>query len=100
MANATITITEEQKNILHTLAEQTGKSEEELVQEAVELLVRQFRQTRRQELIQQAFGMWRDRMDLPDLAELRRESSARLYRFGIVPPEEQEDDDPSTLAAS
>ena len=75
MANATITITEEQKNILHTLAEQTGKSEEELVQEAVELLVRQFRQTHRLAMLQQARGMWRDRTDLPDLRELREESN-------------------------
>jgi len=73
MANDTITITEEQRNILQTIAEQTGKSEEELVQEAVELLIRQFRQARRQELIQQAFGMWRDRTDLPDFAAMRRE---------------------------
>jgi hypothetical protein len=73
MAIEHITLTEEQRTALHAIAQQSGKSEHELVQEAVEQLIRQFRQTHRQALLQQACGMWRDRTDLPDFEALRSE---------------------------
>ena len=73
MAGAPITITEEQRSALHTIAEQAGKSVEQLVQEAVEQLIREFRQAHREAVLQQVFGMWRDRTDLPDFAAIRGE---------------------------
>ena len=66
-------LTDQQQEALHVIAQQTGKSEDELVRQAVEQLINQFRWDIRRAMLQQARGMWQDRTDLPDFAALRRE---------------------------
>lgn len=73
MATNHIILTDEQQAELQVIAQQTGKSEDELVREAVEQLISQFRWEVRRAMIQQARGMWQDRTDLPDFAALRSE---------------------------
>ncbi|MBP1468208.1 hypothetical protein EYB53_021030 [Candidatus Chloroploca sp. M-50] len=68
-----ITLTEQEETALQTIAQQTGKTPDELLREAVEQLLVQYQQTHRRALLQQARGMWRDRTDLPTLETLRRE---------------------------
>ena len=77
MVTAQITLTDQEGAALRALAEQAGKSEDELLLEAVRQLVTQFRHNHRRELLQQARGMWKDRTDLPDLETLRREFDQR-----------------------
>ena len=73
MGSTAITLTEQEQLSLRAIAQQTGKTPEELLHEAVAQFLAQFQQTRRRALLQQARGMWQDRTDLPSLATLRRE---------------------------
>jgi hypothetical protein len=73
MGSIAITLTEQEQLSLRAIAQQTGKTPEELLHEAVAQFLAQFQQTRRRALLQQARGMWQDRTDLPSLATLRRE---------------------------
>ena len=73
MDSTAITLTEQEQISLRAIAEQTGKTPEELLHEAVAQFLAQFQQTRRRALLQQARGMWQDRTDLRSLATLRRE---------------------------
>ncbi len=74
MATAQISLTESQTNALHRLSVQTGKSEDELLLEAIDKLINdsvppEIGRRRRLE----AAGIWKDRTDLPDFRELRKE---------------------------
>jgi hypothetical protein len=73
MGSTAITLTEHEQLSLRAIAQQTGKTPEELLHEAVVQFLAQFQHTRRRALLQQARGMWQDRTDLPSLATLRRE---------------------------
>lgn len=74
-----INLTDAQVNALRTLSEQSGKTEDELLQEAVNKLVDEVgeAEAKRQEWLEalrQAKGIWKDRDDLPDLRKLREEA--------------------------
>ncbi len=73
MAIAGLHLTEQEQTALETMAQLTGKTEEEIVREAVKQLLVQFQYEDRLRLLQQARGMWKNRTDLPVLADLRRE---------------------------
>ncbi len=73
MVTTSITLTEQEETAIRTIAQQTGKTPDELLREAIEQLLVQYQQTYRLALLQQARGMWRDRADLPSLETLRRE---------------------------
>ena len=73
MDSTAITLTEQEQVSLRDIAQQTGKTPDELLHEAVAQFLDQFQQMRRRALLQQARGMWQDRTDLPSLAILRRE---------------------------
>jgi hypothetical protein len=68
-----LTLSEQEQTALRTIAQQTGKTEYDLVHEAVAQFIAQFQSTHRRQLLQQAQGMWRDRTDLPDVTALRHE---------------------------
>jgi hypothetical protein len=55
------------------MAQRLGKTPDELVHDAVKQLIAQFQSEDRLSLLRQARGMWKDRTDLPLLADLRRE---------------------------
>ena len=73
MDSTAITLTEQEQLSLRAIAQQTSKTPDELLHEAVAQYLAQFQPTRRRTLLQQARGMWQDRTDLPSLATLRRE---------------------------
>ena len=73
MDTTAITLTEQEQVSLRDIAQQTGKTPDELLHEAVAQFLAQFQQMRRRALLQQARGMWQDRPDLPSVATLRRE---------------------------
>lgn len=72
-----IVLTEPEATALHRIAQETGKSEHDLIQEAVTQYIQQYQVVHRRQLLQQARGMWRDRTDLPPLDMLRREFDQR-----------------------
>ena len=72
MAEIEVNLTETEERALRKVAARTGKSEGELIHDAVYNLIRQdlpFVNSR----IVQARGIWKDRDDLPDFGKLRRE---------------------------
>lgn len=70
---AHITLTEQEQAVLETLGHKMGKTQEELIREALEKYFSQLQSANRRDLLQQARGMWKERNDLPDIAELRAE---------------------------
>ena len=77
MAIASIELSEQEMHALHELAQQTGKSQENLLHEAVTQLLTQRYSQDRLALLRQAQGIWKNRSDLPDVGKLR----AELERF-------------------
>ncbi len=75
MLRSQIYITEIEKKELNLLSEETGKSQSELIREAIDLLIQHKLEKKRDKMIalQAVKGLWEDRSDLPDFAKLRRE---------------------------
>lgn len=73
MVAAQIELTDSELNALRALALSTGKSQEELLRDAVERFLGTLENANRLSLLRQARGIWKDREDLPDLRELRSE---------------------------
>ena len=77
MAIASIELSEQEMHALHELAHQTGKTQENLLHEAVTQLLTQRYPQDGLALLRQAQGIWKNRSDLPDVGKLR----AELERF-------------------
>ena len=74
MIETTITMSESIQQSLGEIARTTGKSEQQLIAEALTELIQNHRATNRLALMRKARGMWANREDIPKLEELRRES--------------------------
>jgi hypothetical protein len=83
MLTTQVTLTDQQTQALRSIAERTGKTETDVIVEAVEQFIAQHAPRGRKDALLQARGMWQDRTDLPDLRILREESDRYL-----VPDEE------------
>ncbi|HEY0735169.1 MAG TPA: hypothetical protein VGD69_09715 [Herpetosiphonaceae bacterium] len=73
MATAHIELSEQETQALERLAQHTGKTQAELLHEAVAELLAHVDTSDRLNVLQQACGIWRDRDDLPDVQALRAE---------------------------
>jgi hypothetical protein len=75
MNETQIILTGSEGELLHALARQSGKTEGEVVREALGLFQERLTATGqdRLALLRQAKGIWKDRVDLPDFVELRKE---------------------------
>jgi hypothetical protein len=73
MVRTQIYLTEKEQKALQSLSRRTGKKQSELIREAIDAFIIRFSKQERSEQLQKAKGMWKDRNDLPDLIELRRE---------------------------
>ena len=73
MIRTQIYLTQEEKNALSVLSTVTGKPQSELIRDAVDNLVGQYNQCRRDAILDTAVGIWKDRDDLPDFDRLRHE---------------------------
>ncbi len=82
MVRTQIYLTEKERTSLQLLAEQTGKTQSQLIRDAVDRLIESLDQQNRLYLLRQARGMWKDRDDLPDFEELRKE-------FDRFPPRDE-----------
>lgn len=73
MVRTQIYLTEAEQQALRALSRRTGRTQSELIREAVDRLIAQSEKTDRLAALRQARGMWQGREDLPDFATLRRE---------------------------
>ena len=73
MATLHIDLTDQENDSLLTIARQRGKSQDELLRDAIQDLISQCQQNDRRVLLQSARGIWKNRTDLPSPKELRRE---------------------------
>jgi hypothetical protein len=76
MLTIQVTLTDDEGELLRSLSQCTGKTDDELIREALGLLKGHKAQCEvpdRLALLRQARGIWRDRNDLPTLSELRDE---------------------------
>ncbi len=73
MVRTQIYLTESQRQALGALAARIGRSQSDLIRDAIDALIAKAGENDRLELLEQARGMWRGRSDLPDPETLRRE---------------------------
>jgi hypothetical protein len=71
MVRTQIYLTERQRDELAAIAAASGKKQSELIREAVDQLIDQAGGSRRDAVLHEAAGMWKDRTDLPDFKVLR-----------------------------
>ncbi len=73
MIGTELNLTEQQRSALQEISRLTGKTEDELIREAVGHLIAEFQHENRLALMQKAKGIWKERDDLPAFGDLRRE---------------------------
>ena len=73
MVRTQIYLTERQRDELAAIAKTVGKKQSELIREAVDRLIDQAGRSRREAVLREAAGIWKDRTDLPDFEAMRAE---------------------------
>ncbi len=71
MVRTQVYLTERQRDELAAIAEASGKKQSELIREAVDQLIDQAGSDRRDVVLREAAGLWKDRTDLPDFKAIR-----------------------------
>jgi hypothetical protein len=81
---ARIDLTEAQFNALQSIARQTGRSQDDLVREAVDRFLQEEAHdvVDWRERLRAGEGLWEQRDDLPDFAMVRREMDRDLWSQG------------------
>jgi Arc/MetJ-type ribon-helix-helix transcriptional regulator len=73
MVRTQIYLTDHQRDELAAIAKTVGKKQSELIREAVDRLIDEEGRNRREAVLREAAGMWKDREDLPDFTAMRAE---------------------------
>ena len=73
MVRTQIYLTERQRDELAAIARAVGKKQSELIREAVDRLIDHASGSRREAVLREATGIWKDRTDLPDFKATRTE---------------------------
>jgi len=73
MVRTQIYLTEHQRDELAAISKAAGKKQSELIREAVDRLINQSSHSRREAVLREAAGIWKDRADLPDFNSTRAE---------------------------
>lgn len=72
MIRTQIYLTSDQREQLAVIATAGGKRQSEVIREAVDDFISRHNRDRRETVLRQAAGVWRDRTDLAPLGTLRR----------------------------
>jgi hypothetical protein len=78
MIRKQIYITHEQDQALSERARLPGRTQSELIREALDLITFSQQRAARNKVIESVAGLWKDRADLPDIEMLRDEYERRL----------------------
>ena len=73
MRRTLIILTDDQQEALKTLAERLGHSQNDNIRMTLDQFVVKDQVVNRRQLLRQAYGIWKDRDDLPDYETLRAE---------------------------
>jgi hypothetical protein len=73
MVRTQIYLTEHQRDELAAISKAAGKKQSELIREAVDRLINQSSYSRREAVLREAAGIWKDRTDLLDFNSTRAE---------------------------
>jgi len=73
MVRTQIYLTEHQRDELAAISKAAGKKQSELIREAIDRLINQSSHSRREAVLREAAGIWKDRTDLPDFNSTRAE---------------------------
>jgi metal-responsive CopG/Arc/MetJ family transcriptional regulator len=73
MVRTQIYLTKSQREELKAIAKTAGKKQSELIREAVDRLIEEVSCGRREMVLRNAAGIWKDRRDLPDFRATRAE---------------------------
>ena len=73
MVRTQIYLTKQQRDELAAIAKAEGKKQSELIREAVDRLIDQLGHHRRQTVLRETAGIWKNRKDLPDFNSTRTE---------------------------
>jgi len=80
MVRTQIYLTEREQAALRTLSRRTGRSQSELIRDAVDRLIEQALPADRARAMEAAAGLWRDWQGRPDFAALRKEADRMVPR--------------------
>lgn len=73
MVRTQIYLTDRQRDELAAIAKAEGKKQSELIREALDRLINQASRSRREAVLREAAGIWKDRTDLPEFKSMRSE---------------------------
>ena len=73
MERTQIYLTKEEREALERIAKHKGESQSAVIRRAVDRYIERYQSQGRNTLFRQAKGLWRDRTDIPNVRELRKE---------------------------
>jgi hypothetical protein len=72
MIRTQIYLTQNEREALSVLSAATGRPQSELIREAVDGFIGKLSKARREAVLENAAGLWKDRNDLPDFDAMRK----------------------------
>lgn len=73
MIRTQIYLTDKQREEIAVIAKRMGKKQSEIIREAIDRLIEQSDKNKKNAVLREAAGIWKNRNDLPDFRTMRSE---------------------------